>query len=161
MQLYHGSTVLVENPEIRTGAVYLDFGVGFYTTTSFEQAQRWARIKMRREQSSTGYVSVYDLDLAAACEDISIQKFDTADMEWLQFVVRNRRGLPFENALDLHVGPVADDNVYQSIRFFETGIFSAEETVKRLKTEVLHDQWTFHTAKALSYCRFIGYTEVR
>lgn len=161
MQLYHGSTVLVENPEIRTGAVYLDFGVGFYTTTSFEQAQRWARIKMRREQSSTGYVSVYDLDLTAASQDISIQKFDTADMEWLQFVVRNRRGLPFENALDLHVGPVADDNVYQSIRFFETGIFSAEETVKRLKTEVLHDQWTFHTARALSYCRFTGYTEVR
>ena len=161
MQLYHGSTVLVENPEIRTGAVYLDFGVGFYTTTSFEQAQRWASIKMRREQSSIGYVSVYDLDLTAASQDISIQKFDTADMEWLQFVVRNRRGIPFENAADMHVGPVADDNVYQSIRFFETGIFSAEETVKRLKTEVLHDQWTFHTARALSYCRFTGYTEVR
>ena len=111
MKLYHGSTVLVTTPEIRTGAFFLDFGVGFYTTTSFEQAERWAKIKMRREQSA--------------------------------------------------IGPVADDNVYQSIRFFETGVLNAEETVKRLKTEVLHDQWTFHTPKALSYCRFIDYKEVR
>ena len=160
MKLYHGSTVPVETPEIRTGAVFLDFGAGFYTTTSFEQAQRWAKIKMRREQSHIGYVSVYDFDMTVASQDVSIQRFHAADMEWLQFVVRNRRGLPFENAADMYVGPVADDNVYQSIRFFETGIFSAEETVKRLKTEVLHDQWTFHTAKALSYCRFLGYTEV-
>ena len=66
-----------------------------------------------------------------------------------------------EGRVDIHVGPVADDNVYQSIRFFETGILNAEETVKRLKTEVLHDQWTFHTAKALSYCHFENYKEVR
>ena len=34
MILYHGSTELVDVPEIRKGDVYLDFGVGFYTTTS-------------------------------------------------------------------------------------------------------------------------------
>ena len=161
MKLYHGSTVLVTTPEIRTGAFFLDFGVGFYTTTSYEQAERWAKIKMRREQSAIGYVSVYDFDIDAASDQITIQRFSAADMDWLQFVVQNRKGLPFEHAMDMHVGPVADDNVYQSIRFFETGVLNAEETVKRLKTEVLHDQWTFHTPKALSYCRFIDYKEVR
>ena len=161
MKLYHGSTVLVTTPEIRTGAFFLDFGVGFYTTTSFEQAERWAKIKMRREQSAIGYVSVYDFDIDAAPDQITIQRFSAADMDWLQFVVQNRKGLPFEHAMDMHVGPVADDNVYQSIRFFETGVLNAEETVKRLKTEVLHDQWTFHTSKALSYCHFIDYKEVR
>ena len=160
MKLYHGSTVLVTKPEIRTGSFFLDFGVGFYTTTSFEQAERWAKIKMRREQSAIGYVSVYDFDIDAASDQITIQRFSAADMDWLQFVVQNRKGLPFEHAMDMHVGPVADDNVYQSIRFFETGVLNAEETVKRLKTEVLHDQWTFHTPKALSYCRFIDYKEV-
>ena len=48
MILYHGSTDLVDKPEIRESDVYLDFGVGFYTTTSFDQAKRWAKIKMRR-----------------------------------------------------------------------------------------------------------------
>ena len=66
MKSYHGSTAPVERPEIRAGAVYLDFGVGFYTTTSYEQALRWAKIKMRREQVPVGYVSVYDFDLETA-----------------------------------------------------------------------------------------------
>ena len=82
-------------------------------------------------------------------------------MAWLIFVAGNRRGVPFADAVDMHIGPVADDNVYQSIRFFETGILDAEETVRRLKTEVLHDQWTFHTEKILAYCQFIDFKEVR
>lgn len=161
MIIYHGSTVLVETPEIRSGDTFLDFGVGFYTTTSYEQAERWARIKMRRENKEVGYVSAYEFDYDAAKKHTAIRTFDAADMEWLLFVVNNRCGTPPAEAADMHIGPVADDNVYQSIRFFETGILNAEETVKRLKTEILHDQWTFHTEKALSYCSFIEYKEVR
>lgn len=160
MILYHGSTVLVHKPLIRTGSTFLDFGAGFYTTTSYEQAERWAKIKMRRENKRIGYVSVYEFDLESAKKNTVIRKFDTADMAWLLFVVNNRRGIPFPDTVDMHIGPVADDNVYQSIRFYESGIFDAEETVKRLKTEVLHDQWTFHTAKILSYCTFLTYKEI-
>ena len=61
----------------------------------------------------------------------------------------------------MHIGPVADDNVYRSIRLFETGVLNAEETVKRLKTEVLHDQWTFHTDKILTFLKFIGSKEIK
>ena len=42
MILYHGSIVVVENPEIRVGDRYLDFGYGFYTTNNKEQAVKWA-----------------------------------------------------------------------------------------------------------------------
>lgn len=161
MILYHGSTVLVDRPEIREGDTFLDFGSGFYSTTSYDQAERWAKIKMRRENKTNGYVAVYEFDFEAASRNTVIRRFDTADMAWLLFVVNNRRGAPFEEPADMHIGPVADDNVYQSIRFFETGIYDAEETVKRLKTEVLHDQWTFHTDRILSYCKFIEYKEVK
>lgn len=161
MILYHGSTVLVDRPEIREGDTFLDFGSGFYTTTSYDQAERWAKIKMRRENKTNGYVAVYEFDFEAASRNTVIRRFDTADMAWLLFVVNNRRGAPFEEPADMHIGPVADDNVYQSIRFFETGIYDAEETAKRLKTEVLHDQWIFHTDRILSYCKFIEYKEVK
>ncbi len=161
MIIYHGSTVLVEAPKIRAGENFLDFGIGFYTTTSYEQAERWAKIKMRREDKTVGYVSTYEFDYESAKESINIKKFESADLEWLMFVVDNRRGIVFDNTADMHIGPVADDNVYQSIRFFETGVYDAEETVKRLKTEVLHDQWTFHTKKALSHLRFAEYREVK
>ena len=161
MILYHGSTDLVERPEIRKGEVYLDFGVGFYTTTSLEQAERWARIKMRRNNLPSGYVSIYEFDFARAEKELTIGRFDTADERWLNFVVSNRRGVETGDKKDLHIGPVADDNIYQSIRLFETGAYDAEYTVKKLKAEILHDQWTLHTEKALSLLKFIEAKEIR
>lgn len=160
MIIYHGSTELVDQPEIRKSKNYLDFGTGFYTTTSYDQAERWARIKMSRENADNGYVSIYEFDLAAAEKETQIQRFTQADIEWLTFVIENRRGEALAKTVDMHVGPVADDNVYRSIRLFETGVLDAEETVKRLKTEVLQDQWTFHTDRILSFVKFIGYKEI-
>ena len=82
-------------------------------------------------------------------------------MEWLKFVTNNRKGLFSEKTVDMNIGPVADDNVYESIRFFETGILDAKQTVKRLKTEKLQDQWVFHTDKILKYLEFVEFKEVR
>ena len=161
MILFHGSTDLVDKPEIRVSEAYLDFGTGFYTTTSYEQAERWARIKMRRKNVAVGYVSVYEFDYEAAIRSFSIKQFTQADMEWITFVSANRNGEKVTGDFDMHIGPVADDNVYRSIRLFETGILDAEETVKRLKTELLHDQWTMHTQEILSYCTFIEAKTIR
>lgn len=161
MILYHGSVDLVECPEIRKGEVYLDFGVGFYTTTSYEQAKRWAKIKMRRNNSNLGYVSSYEFDFEKAKKELDIEAFENADENWLTFVVNNRKGIPSTVMKDIHIGPVADDNIYQSIRLFETGAYDAEYTVKKLKTEVLHDQWTLHTKKALSFLKFKESEEIR
>lgn len=41
MKLYHGSIEKVEHPEIRKSNRTLDYGQGFYTTTSCEQAEAW------------------------------------------------------------------------------------------------------------------------
>lgn len=45
MKLYHGSTVTVKSPNIQKGRKATDFGKGFYTTTNFEQAKKWAHSK--------------------------------------------------------------------------------------------------------------------
>ena len=158
---YHGSTDLVDKPEIRKSDIYLDFGFGFYTTTSFEQAERWAKIKMRMKNVNLGYVAVYEFDIENAEKELIIKRFDNADEEWLTFVVNNRKGNIVDSKTDMHIDPVADDNVYQSIRLFETGAYDAEYTVKKLKTEVLHDQWTLHSNEILKYLKFIEAKEVR
>ncbi len=161
MLLYHGSLVAVEQPQIRVPQAFLDFGAGFYLTSSHEQALRWAQVKMRRSENRLGYVSIYDFDLSSAEQNTAIRKFASADLYWLNFVINNRRGIPQDEAIDMHIGPVADDNVYKSIRLFETQVIDAEETVKRLKTEILQDQWVLHTEKALSYLRFQAAEEVK
>ena len=39
MELYHGSVEVVRNPRIIQPERTLDYGSGFYTTTSFHQAE--------------------------------------------------------------------------------------------------------------------------
>ena len=38
MKLFHGSNVSVRNPKIIDSGRFLDFGIGFYLTSDFEQA---------------------------------------------------------------------------------------------------------------------------
>ena len=97
-------------------------------TTSYEQTERWTRIKMRRMNVEVGYVSVYEFDYEATRREAELFIFENADVEWLDFVVGNRRGEEHFKAAGLHIGPVADDNVYRSIRLFETGVLDADET---------------------------------
>ena len=47
--VYHGSTEQVRHPEIRESDRLLDYGKGFYTTTSLEQAMKRAVLKKNRE----------------------------------------------------------------------------------------------------------------
>lgn len=161
MILYHGSTFLVEKPEIRVGKKPLDFGVGFYTTTSYWQAEDWAKVKMRREKSDTGYVSVYDFDFEEAKNFFSIRQFLCANEEWLLFVTKNRKMVESFSDLDLHIGPVADDDVYETIKLFEAGTYTFDETIRRLKTAKLKDQWVFHSSRSVSYLHFLSSMEVR
>ena len=109
MILYHGSTVSVDAPHILESVSLLDFGAGFYTTQSYEQAERWPRVKMRRAKAERGFVSVYEFDEQQALQAQMIRRFDRADMVWLQFVVGNRRGTAPGDASEIHIGPVADD----------------------------------------------------
>jgi len=62
MLIYHGSDVAVTKPKILISNRLLDFGEGFYTTSSYEQAKRWAeRVGTKRKTSgkvvSTGEAS--------------------------------------------------------------------------------------------------------
>lgn len=48
LRVYHGSTVIVENPSVDILNYKTDFGKGFYTTLDCEQAKRWTKIKKER-----------------------------------------------------------------------------------------------------------------
>lgn len=61
MKIYHGSLVKVVTPRIIPTGHTSDYGTGFYTTTSFEQAERWVKRKLDENQTS-GYVNVYEWD---------------------------------------------------------------------------------------------------
>ena len=61
MKLYHGSNVTVKNPKIIESDRALDFGTGFYLTTDFEQAKKWAIITTERRKKGKSLISVFEI----------------------------------------------------------------------------------------------------
>ena len=161
MRLYHGNTDIIISPSIRMNDVYLDFGIGFYTTPSYEQAEHWARIKMRRSGASVGYVSAYDIDIDAARKELNIEEFGAFDEKWLHFVINNRNKEVFSVIKDIHIGPIANDNICQAIRLHETGASDTNTTASKTNTERFNKQWTMHTRTALLYLKFAEAKEIR
>ncbi len=153
-KIYHGSLEEVRTPEIRQPNRSLDYGAGFYTTTSYEQAAKWVKRKMSDNKVSVGYVSVYELD------DDALKHFDTLlfaapTEEWVNFVMKNRTERDFTHDYDIVYGPVADDSVYTQFTLYEGGIISMPTLIQELKTYKLVDQYLFHTERSLRAIRFV------
>jgi len=153
MYLYHGSDVIVKKPKILESNRYLDFGAGFYTTGNKKQALRWAKKVAKRNDTDHFFVSIFEFNKSDAFKNLQVLVFDHADKKWLDFVLKNRNGKKTIE-YDIVSGPVADDNVYLSIRLFETGVLNEEETIKRLKIRKLYNQILFHNEQSLRYLKF-------
>lgn len=157
--LYHGGSHIIECPEIREPDRTLDFGKGFYLTSSQNQAERWVKghLKGRFE---TGYVNSYEFDLEEVPSDVKVKIFSRADEEWVDFVLDNRLVVGFEHDYDIVFGPVANDNVYAQMSLFEGGIISKERLIEELKAYKLVDQYLFHSERGLRYLHFLSHYPV-
>ncbi|MEG0672274.1 DUF3990 domain-containing protein [Clostridium sp.] len=161
MILYHGSHILVEFPRLIQGNRTLDFGHGFYTTTSKEQAYKWAQIKRKREAVEKGYVSIYEVDdTLLEKEGLNIKEFYGATEEWLNFVLDNRLKINHKHGFDIVKGAVADDRVYTCLNAFENKFMDFNTAINELRTYKLDDQISFHSDIAISKLKFIGFEEV-
>lgn len=155
--LFHGGSHQIDIPEIRELERTLDFGRGFYTTTSFEQAERLVRNRISSKRWNHGYVNTYLFNDAKAFEDLSIKCFPAANDEWVDFVLKNRMIEGFSHDYDIVIGPVANDNVYRQFALFEGGIISKQSLISELMTYKLVDQYLFHSPESLRYLTYQEY----
>lgn len=153
--LYHGGSHIIETPEIRNPERTLDFGKGFYTTTSYKQAENLVKNRIDRMKWERGYVNSYLFDLESAKEVLNIRHFDSPTEEWVDFVLQNRIVDGFSHNYDIVIGPVADDNVYRQFALFENGVISKQSLISELMTYKLVDQYLFHTEKALNHLEYL------
>ena len=154
MRLFHGSTVTVKRPNIQKGRKATDFGKGFYTTTNFEQAKKWALLKKNREQSEKAIVSVYEVPDDILDREYPVLRFMGATKEWLEFVVNNRKGKSTEE-YELVMGPVANDQLYATIRLYEQRVITADAAIEMLKTHKLFNQLSFHAERVAVLLKFV------
>ena len=153
-RVYHGSIDEVVTPEIRQPNRSLDYGSGFYTTTSYEQAKRWVERRMKDKGVAIGYVNIYELD-EKLVKNMKSLFFEKPTEEWVSFVMRNRTERNFIHDYDVVYGPVADDSVYTQFALYESGIISLPTLIHELKTYKLVDQYLFHTEKSLLAIKFV------
>lgn len=159
MKLYHGSLEIVNQPEIRLPNRTLDYGSGFYTTTSYQQAEDWVKRRMNERKLELGFVNVFEFD-KSSLDQLNCLIFDNPTEEWVDFVMRNRTKKDFSHSYDIVYGPVANDRVYAAFALFEGGILDKQSLINELKTYKLVDQYLFHTEAALQAIKFIDAKEV-
>jgi len=159
MKLYHGSLIAVSKPEIREASHTLDYGRGFYTTTSYEQAEAWVKRKKNEWKTDKGYVNVYEFD-KSALKKLKSLIFHEPTEEWVDFVMQNRTVKGFLHDYDIVYGPVANDRVYAAFALYEGGVLNKQELIRELKAYRLVDQYLFHTEKSLESLNFIEVKEV-
>ena len=148
MKLYHSSNSVVENPDIQHSRNYLDFGRGFYLTSLYEQAVRYAQRFKRRGQPS--WLNTYEL-LEYSEQQWNVKQFDTYDREWLDVVAQCREGKDVGD-YDLVIGGIANDRVFMTLDRYFTGEISQEEALGLLRFEKPNIQYCIRSERMLRDC---------
>ena len=88
MIVYHSSNMIVECPDVHHSRKYLDFGRGFYLTSIYDQAVRYAQRFKRRGQPA--WLNTYEL--SDSLDKWKTILFESYNQEWLDFVAQCRDG---------------------------------------------------------------------
>ena len=147
MKLYHSSTIVVDKPRTNHSRQYLDFGKGFYLTTIYEQAVRYAERFKRRGQPA--WLNTYELD--ENLEGWKVLRLDVYDKTWLDFVSVCRAGED-KSDYDMVVGGIANDRVILTLDRYFAGEISQEEALGLLKFEKPNIQYCIRSDKMLQKC---------
>lgn len=144
--IYHGSNVAVPIPKILVNGFYKDFGYGFYCTKLVKQAMRWALTK-----KGPSIVNYYSFQVN---DQLRVLRFEEMTEEWLEFVVRCRRGQ--EHSYDIVEGPMADDQIWDYVEDYASGRISKSAFWELVKFKYPTHQIVFCTEAALQTLTYEG-----
>lgn len=173
--LYHGSYAEVSEIDMGKCKNGLDFGRGFYVTSSFEQARNYIPASVKKaiatKRISEGFdiaegrVNIYRFKMEP---NLLVHYFEDADLDWLHFVAANRDNALFPKLIekykttDIIGGKVADDNTARTLTFYTEGAWGQpgtaevdELTLRTLLPNRLKDQFCFRTPDAIASLEFV------
>ena len=154
MELYHGSSGIVEYPDIRRSRNTKDFSWGFYCTNKQKQAERWTGKWIGTTKKPT--LNVYEY---TENSNLKILRFNDMSNEWLDFVAQCRIGI--DHDYDIVEGPMADDVVWNFVNGYLSGDIPRTVFMEYAKFNRATHQISFHTLKALGCLKFVRSEEVK
>jgi hypothetical protein len=147
MILYHSSSEVVECPDTVHSRLYLDFGKGFYLTSYYEQARRYAKRFMRRGKDA--WLNTYEL--IDNLDGWNIRRFDSYDKAWLDFISMCRAGND-DTDYDMVIGGIANDKVILTLDRYFDGELTQEQALGLLKFEKPNIQYCIRSERMLKEC---------
>ena len=159
MVLYHGSNVEVREPKLIPSKRLLDFGAGFYLTSDFEQAKKWAIRTTKNRGENKPLVSSFNVE-EKQMNSLNILLFKIPDKDWLKYISENRTGKAKDEGHDIIIGPVANDQAIRTINNYLKGYFSEDIAIQLLLPQKVKEQYTFKTERALDILDFSEVIEI-
>ena len=147
MILYHSSSEVVRCPDTAHSRLYLDFGKGFYLTSYYEQARRYAKRFLRRGREA--WLNTYEL--IDNLEGWKILRFDSYDKAWLDFISKCRGGND-DTDYDMVIGGIANDRVILTLDRYFDGELTQEQALGLLKFEKPNIQYCIRSERMLKEC---------
>lgn len=159
MRIYHGSTEVIENPDVKHSKRYLDFGKGFYLTTYESQAEKWA-IRKSMRKNTEAIVNIYELD--ENWEGFRVLSFEKENDKWLEFVCACRKGEELNSEYDIIIGNVADDDVFKTVDMYFRGLWDKEKVLSELRYYKMNNQICIVNQETIDkLLRYLDYYEVK
>lgn len=173
--LYHASYTQIINIDLNRCKHGLDFGRGFYLTSSYEQACNYVPSSVKKAKRikvlpqwfdiNDAYINVFKFH---ADPNLLINIFEHADAQWLHLVTGNREKSLFPAlikkyaSMDIIGGKIADDNTAKTLVQYINGAYgqpgSSEAdsfALKLLLPNRLKDQFCFRTVDAIKSLEFV------
>lgn len=126
--LYHTSNMIVSAPDVFHSREHLDFGKGFYLTPLREQAEKYGQRFLRKGEEAIMNIYEFDEEL----QGFTHVTFDSYDNKWLDYVTACRKGVP-RTQYDIIEGGIADDQVFDTIDLYFSGIYTFEQALDQLR----------------------------
>lgn len=164
IHLYHGTTAFFDQPDLSRAMPYKDFGMGFYLTTNFAQAGKWAVRRLEPDNIKYfGYIYEYILDMDVL-DTLNCLELLTYDEKWVKTIAWYRNNLETQPTYDLIYDRMADSRYQELIDIlqkFDRQRATAQEVLAIAQFKnTNNDQYCFKTPKALSCIYRKGYATV-
>ena len=159
--IYHGTISDIDNIDLTAGRGYKDFGKGFYLAYNKAQSigiiNKNYKIALKRKQSNiTKNLYAFDT-LQEELEKCKVKVFNSANVEWLDFILMCRKSPNTPHKFDVVIGPTADDDTSLCLNMYNEGVCGtvgsdiAKQTLLRnLEVENLDTQVFIGTKEGLS-----------
>ena len=164
MKLYHGSSLVIDKPELGKGNHKNDYGLGLYCTEHLELAREWAC-----SSGKDGFVNEYELEMngLTTCD---LTKCHI--LNWMAILLENRTFdlsaslasaardyiletfLPDYSQYDIIKGYRADDSYFSFAKDFLNNSISLEELSNAMKLGKLGEQVVLKSQKAFTALSF-------